>query len=847
MVVLFSMIAAQTAPAAVPDLAEPRPTPVAIVLDTSESMSESDGSATGRIKIDGAKVALLDFLEQVEPGTPIGLRNYPAEGEASETGGTCSPGKAQFEVQPRDPTKMAAVIRTLQAEGDTPTAAALQAAAQEVARGGGSQGTIVLVSDGESNCGRDPCDVAREIAESGIDLQTITVGFRVSGAGARELQCIADQTGGKYISVNDNEGLTEAFDEISRPRINLDVTYPHVTQAQVGNDRSGLARIEAVIANTGQRIARGTVARIAFDVAAGAPAVIRPVVFLGNLEPGEQRRVVWTFRPSVPPAGQNLLPLPFTVVAGAQNSVADAEFEAKIFVRDSFGTAADAGPILSHRETIAILGDSYSSGEGADDYIDGTDTDANPCHRSRHTYLVEPFGLPDGNIVACSGAVINDFQTRQGDRTVEPQLDQLKALQRQKPVEAVVLTIGGNDLDFGKIAQSCLIGFADCSAEIATDLPLPQRQRKQSDKFVDARIAALVGALREAYGQVNAIVNNEQARAAAGGPVPIFVLAYPLPTPLTPQSCPQMLNQLSPAEIRFLVRVGGRLNTTIEKGAQEAQGEGIPVFYVPNTEMAFQPDHTVCHREEYARSLRSFNGAGVDGQTLLAALQKPAWRVGPVAIPDPIGRFRAQLALTKAGYAQVMRGVSELVHPNQKGYAAKTRALLRWSQSPDAEAAERFLADSPAAPAGSEIEIEVSGLDLGQLAPGEVPVLQGGTLYPLQLGGFAPQTQVEITVHSDLRALGETTADSRGSIEFEVTLPADLPAGEHQLTVVGVAADGTPRTVEIPFRISGNGLPPTEEALLWAGGAGLATSVLLGLLSFLLGRRRKPSPGETGD
>src|ERR1044072_9910324 len=64
---------------------EPRPSPVAIVVDTSGAMSESDGSSSGRVKIDGAKVALLDFLQQVEPGTQIGLRNYPAAGDRTET------------------------------------------------------------------------------------------------------------------------------------------------------------------------------------------------------------------------------------------------------------------------------------------------------------------------------------------------------------------------------------------------------------------------------------------------------------------------------------------------------------------------------------------------------------------------------------------------------------------------------------------------------------------------------------------------------------------------------------------------------------------------------------------
>ncbi|HET8813785.1 MAG TPA: VWA domain-containing protein [Solirubrobacterales bacterium] len=843
---VIALLLAVAAPPAIaaPALSEPQPSPVAIVLDTSGSMTESDGSASGRIKIDGAKIALLDFLQQVEPGTPIGLRNYPAEGEATESEEGCSAGKAQFEIQQRDPTAMAALIRTLQADGDTPTAAALQAAADEIARAGGTQGTIVLVSDGESNCGRDPCEVAREIAESGIDLQTITVGFQVSGAGAQELQCIADQTGGKYISANDSATLAEAFDEISRPQIHLGVTYPRVALAQVGNDRSGLARIEAVVTNTGQRIARGTFARIGFDVAAGAPAVVRPVVFLGNLEPGEERRVAWSFRPSVPPADRNPMPLPFTVIAGAQNSVADAEFEATIQVRDAFETAADAGPILAGRKTIAILGDSFSAGEGADEYIDGTDTDENPCHRSRRTYLIKAFALPDTNIIACSGAVTNDFQAPQPGHTEDPQIDQLKALGQGQPVEAVVLTIGGNDFGFKKVVISCVID--DCSRRIYGAGELVPAFPKRSDKFVEEQIHALGGALQTAYTQVNGVVNQEAARAAAGGPVPILVPAYPLPTPLTAQHCPQMFERLSPTEIKFLVELGGQLNSAIEKATEAARDDGIPAFYVPNTEMAFQPDHTVCHGEPYARSLASFNGAGVNGRELIDALEQTVWRIGPVTIPNPIDRLRAKLKLTKAQFGALKRGFIELVHPTQGGYAAETRAILRWSQSPDAEAAASFLAASPAAPSGSEIEIETSGFELGQLSPGQVPVLQGGTAYPLQAGGFEPQTQVQIVVHSAPRVLGEATASERGAVELEVVLPPDLAPGEHELTLTGVGGDGEPREIVIPFRIAGDSLPSTQEALLLGGLFGLAASALCGLIAFLSGRRRRLSAGEKG-
>lgn len=811
-----------------------RPNPIEIVLDTSGSMEESDGSASGRIKIDGAKVALLDFLQQVEPQTPIGLRNYPGSGTLEGAEG-CSAGDVQFEIAPREPLAMGATIRTLDAEGDTPTAAALEAAAEELRATEAPEGTIVLVSDGESNCGPDPCDTAREIAASGIALQTITVGFRVSGAGARQLQCIAEQTGGQYLSVDDNAGLSEALDEISRPKLELTVSYPTTATAEVGNDPSGLVRIEAEVSNPSQQVARGVVTRLRFDAAAGAPAVTRPVVYLGNLEPGASRKVTWTFRPSVPPADRNPMPLPFAVLAGAQNTLTDAEFQATIKVRDAYASASDAGPILSSRRRIAILGDSFSAGEGADAYLSGTDTDANHCHRSLRTYLAPAFSLSASDIIACSGAVTADIVAPQPGNTVDAQTDQLEALRRKAGFDAVVLTLGGNDIGFRIIATSCLLGKSDCSQTIYDDVPFWQRHGTPTKEFVEKHFDGLEDHLTSAYRSINQVANGPAARAKHG-PVPIIVLGYPLPTPLSAQSCLQMANQLSAGEVDFLDGLLIRLNGKIQGAVEQARSEGVPAFYVPNTEMAFQPDHTVCDREPYARTLTSFNGAGVDYGALLDAFKRAVW---PSLSLDPLDRLKRILGIGDVGLHQLQRSIQELIHPNVAGYAAESRAVLRWSQSPDAMTAVELLARTATAPPPPVTVVSGSGTDLGQLAPGPTPTLQGGTSYPLNLQGFAPGSPVTITVHSELRTLGSLSAAADGSLSTDVVIPPDLEPGDHTLTVSGVGPDGHPHDVAIEFSVPGSGLPTAITALLLGGCAAALAAGLLGLVVLLMRRRER--------
>ena len=142
------------------------------------------------------------------------------------------------------------------------------------------------------------------------------------------------------------------------------------------------------------------------------------------------------------------------------------------------------------------LGDSYSSGEGAWDYEEGTDfddrddlwpfnddeEDHNRCHRSSNAYSQVLSGSLDfegGNtFVACSGAVSSDLSDPNHSNTGEdPQLDALG-----DDVSLVTMSLGGNDLGFADIVKDCIVngergvGFMDTCQEkhdqrIADELP----------------------------------------------------------------------------------------------------------------------------------------------------------------------------------------------------------------------------------------------------------------------------------------------------------------------------------------------------------------------------------------
>lgn len=118
---------------------------------------------------------------------------------------------------------------------------------------------------------------------------------------------------------------------------------------------------------------------------------------------------------------------------------------------------------------VVALGDSYGSGTGAGDYLDGTGV-ANGCWRSANSYSevlvarARAAGIPVSfTNVTCSGAATADLS-----RTFKGEPPQLDALRPNTHV--VFLSIGTSDIAFADYGLLCIA--ADCSgaasqAEIA--------------------------------------------------------------------------------------------------------------------------------------------------------------------------------------------------------------------------------------------------------------------------------------------------------------------------------------------------------------------------------------------
>jgi Ca-activated chloride channel family protein len=91
--------------------------------------------------------------------------------------------------------------------------------------------SIVLVSDGESNVGPPPLEVAQEAVVAGVKVYTVGIGtkegsvLRIQGRSVftrldeDTLKGMADQTGGRYLSAQSEDELAKVYDELARERL----------------------------------------------------------------------------------------------------------------------------------------------------------------------------------------------------------------------------------------------------------------------------------------------------------------------------------------------------------------------------------------------------------------------------------------------------------------------------------------------------------------------------------------------------------------------------------------------------------------------------------------------------
>jgi probable HAF family extracellular repeat protein len=241
------------------------------------------------------------------------------------------------------------------------------------------------------------------------------------------------------------------------------------------------------------------------------------------------------------------------------------------------------------------LGDSFSSGEGAYAYEEGTDTSDNLCHRSSAAYSsflanALPTSILAGrtvarDFIACSGAETEDvascitppdgklpqfdYECRFSSPDNRPQLDQQAF---DSSPDLVTVTIGGNDAHFSDIVKWC-VKKNDC--------------RNYEPPGWNTTLGEAIPALIRNYVRSAVQVTHQSIKRKATNSSSIIVIGYPqlFPQTLEEQSCeelssptPHPWHEITPDEQVFMRGLDDLLNNEIQQAASEEGLHFVPVL-----------------------------------------------------------------------------------------------------------------------------------------------------------------------------------------------------------------------------------------------------------------------------
>lgn len=508
------------------------------------------------------------------------------------------------------------------------------------------------------------------------------------------------------------------------------------------------------------------------------------------------------------------------------------------------------------------LGDSFSSGEGAEDFA-RTQPQTNACHRSiANNYSAQAVRLLNQlqstqwsrNDVTCSGATTRELSHPQrnddGSRANDPQLDGIRTL---SPLGARILTLtfGGNDAGFRQVLEECVVaglptpsvafGLASLAASLArAGIHVPERpgdtcQDKNeydgsddhfprgyhTEDFIGTELSGIV---EDAYDSIRQRWSRDSQEwlevvgdETDDGPADVYVLGYPqiFPHQHTDEGPAASCNTIDGRDLEWLRGLTTKANDVIERAvgsiddvAQSDPLAGLPIrFHYVDVEDAFV-GHELCAAAPGAEQPTdgSPTGPWVNGIRRRNLL-------------DPIER-------------------NYFFHPNAAGHHQMAEILAQVigdrEQSP---------APDPTAPPAYALTMDAPASQ-GEANDARVTV---GARVQVTAGRFEPNTAAQIVVSSESLVLAEPTTDDQGQLSAEVVIPQIEP-GDHELGVFAETANGLDARVAIPFQVvdPNQSQPLTEghSRPWWLVAVGVLAVVTVGALAVAIARRRGHRVGK---
>ena len=459
----------------------------------------------------------------------------------------------------------------------------------------------------------------------------------------------------------------------------------------------------------------------------------------------------------------------------------------RIYASYNVGAGNKIAPFLinpqgtgTHQHDYLALGDSYISGEGAYNYLEGTDTTDNKCHISILSYpylLARGLNYNSFHSVACSGARMNDitnttkaYISQSKPKLTKGQLDaanqvsailnnfqpgyinQLDFVNSYQP-QVITLSIGGNDVGFSSILASCVspLNLSTCYSTYEDRLELVRQ--------INAQFPTLVGVY-----QTLKNVSPPDTR--------IYVIGYP--QIVKPGGNCGTNVQLNADEIVFAQQFTAYLNTVIQQAAAK-----VGVYYV-DTQNTFN-GYRLC---ETGSGKSAVNGLtkGKDFPKLLSGI-----------IHGPFG--------------------NESYHPTSFGYSLLRDAVLAATNGLGATMPLPNSAAVPPAEAGLDIlSVAHSGRAVSTTSFDDNlsgDILLRNSASDIFVSGLEnslkPLASYRAELHSSPVDLGSFSSSSAGDLLFQVTIPSTVPAGFHSLHIYGTNVAGEPLDIYKTVYVAVNG------------------------------------------
>ncbi len=178
-----------------------------IVLDASGSMW---GQVDGKAKIDVARGVIKELLEGWDTNVQLGITAY-----GHRTKGDCKDIESVYPVSTLNKATALNVVNAIKPKGMTPLSQAVKTAADEL-KYTENKATVILLSDGKETCELDPCALGKSLEEKGVDFTAHVIGFDVAKTEQAGLKCLAENTGGLFLTANNTAQLKSALSEAAR-------------------------------------------------------------------------------------------------------------------------------------------------------------------------------------------------------------------------------------------------------------------------------------------------------------------------------------------------------------------------------------------------------------------------------------------------------------------------------------------------------------------------------------------------------------------------------------------------------------------------------------------------------